>query len=698
MESSQHENTLLSSLNVFLVYASVVVVPLLFLPIVENVFETPKMLWILLCLVVGAFSWGIQLFKNKEFSLVSHSFLLPSVLLIASILASAVFAPVAFSENLTGMIGQVFFLSLWSIIAISVVKKVSSATFLQITMAVGIILSLITLLQLFDLGPTLILNKVFQLNLPEKFQFTTTGSPLLTLSILIPIALAGITEIVNARGRNKAFEMVASVVIILSIALHAFFLFPGKPDSPVLLPFSANWIIAVESLKSFKQMAVGVGPISFGDAFTKTRPVELNTTPFWNVIFQTGSDMPLTLIVTIGFIGLLAWLFLLVQAIRLTLITPHQDKAIAVFTLSTLIVQLFLPPNLVLLTLQTLGIIVWVVSLKSHTHHSVKDMLFQFASLRLKNQTDKELSLSPVISYVAAGFIALVSIVSLVFYLKNTAAEYYFAKSMRALSQNQGNETYLAQQQAIKLRPYRDVYHRAYAQTNFAIANSLADKADPTEEDSKNVAQLMQQSIREIRIAAQLNPLNSQNWRTMAEIYRALVGSVKDAEQFSQAAYVQAAQLNPYDPSIRTDLGGLFVQLKNYDQGALLFQQSAQLKPDYANAYYNWGKTLELQERYEPAVEAYKQTLRLVEANTANPDLQQQTDQIKKDLDRAQEKLTTQQKSGKSVEQAPPPNPSEISSDPQAVETPNNTGADEDLLNQTPVVTPESSSSANPTP
>lgn len=705
MQSPHHENTLLSSINSFLVYGSLVIVPLLFFPFVENVFETPKMLWILFCLVVGAISWAVQLFRSKEFSLSGHSFLLPLVFMIVSILASTLFSPIVFSENFTGLIGQIFFLSLWAIISISVIKKINSATFLQIALAIGIVLSLITLLQLFDLGPTLILNKVFNFRLAEKFQFTPTGSPLLTLSILIPILLATAADIIFSRDiKNKVFEVVASLVILASIGLHIFFLFPGKADSPVLLPFSANWIIAVDTLKSFKQMAVGYGPVSFADAYTKTRPVELNTTLFWNVIFQTGSDTPLTLIVTIGLLGLFAWVLLFFQTIRLTIATPNHDKGIAVLTLSTLVVQLFLPPNLVLLTLQTLAMIVWIVSLKTHEHHSVKEMLFQFASLKLRNQQDKELSLSPVISYLGGGLIALISIASLLHFTKNAIAEYYFARSMVYLSENKANETYQAQQQAIKLRPFFTGYHRAYAQTNFAIANSLSSKQDPTDEDRQNVAQLMQQAVREIRLAAQLNPLNSQNWKIMAEIYRSLVGSVKDAEQFTQAAYVQAIQLNPYDPSLRTDLGGLYVQMKNYEQGAALFQQAAQLKPDFANAYYNWGKTLEMQERYEPAVEAYKQTLRLVEQNKENPNVAAQIEQIKKELDAAQDKMAAQQKAAKPntepKEEAPAPQPSEISSEPKEIEPPATTEDEETLLNKAPTIpeTSDSSSSATPTP
>lgn len=695
------DHSLLSKINSALLYASLVVVPLLFFPFLQDVFEVPKLLWILVCLIISTVTWSIQLFKQKEFSLSTHSFLLPLVLLMISVIASGLFAPVTFAESLSSVAGQLFFLSLWAIIATSVTKKINTSVFLQIALAVGVILSLITALQLFDLGPTLVLNNVFGFHLAEKFQFTPVGSPLMTLTLLIPLALAALTDVIFAHDpKTKLFEISTAIILTLSIFVHAFYLFPGKPDSPVLLPFQTNWVIAVESLKSFKLLSVGVGPTSFGDAFTRNRNVELNVSPVWNVVFQVGSNTPLTLLVTIGAIGMFAWFFFFVQAIRLSLVTPKEYRSLAVLVLSIFVIQLFFPPNLVVFSIQILAAIAWVVALKASHHHTIKEMLFHFASLRFGAQQEREFLLSPVMTILSGGLIGFIGVVGLFFFSKNALASYFFAQSMNAFVANDAVKTYQLQQRAIKLRPYFDGYHREYARTNFIIANSLANKSDATEDDAKNVAQLMQQSIGQIRVAAQLNPINSQNYKVMAEIYRSLVGSVKDAEQFSQAAYIQAIQLNPYDPVLRADLGALFVQLKNYDQGASLFQQSAQLKPDYASAYYNWGKTLEIQGRYESAVEAYKQTLRLLENAPQSPNRDTQIDQIKQELGSASDKLVEAQKKAQGSLQSPPPVPSEISTQPKQVNTPEKTQSVESLLQSAPEVSSasarESSFSATP--
>lgn len=708
MQHDTHiSRSFLSGLNEFFVYTMVVVVPLIFFPFIENTFDTAKYFWIIVAFIVAAITWSIHLFKTKEFSVKGHSFLIPQVVMIIAVVASAIFSPLRMSEDFAGIMGVGFFLSLWVLFASTMIKKINVHVFIEVLLSIAIVLSLISILQLMGVGPTLILNKLFGFQFAEKFQFSPTGSPLVTLTFLIPILVATITEIVSSsKWSEKIFEMVGSAVILLTILVHAFLMFPGKPDSPVTLPFSANWVIAVENLKTWNYMLIGTGPNSFSETFTINRPVQLNATLLWNVLFQTGSNTPLTLLVSLGLIGLFAWAFNALQAVR-TAFSSKEHLSVASLVLSTFIIQLIFPPNIVLLTLQAAAIVVWIVSLGMSSHRSVKEMVLQFASLKLKHESNQELSLSPVIAFLV-GCLTLAGTAIVIFsFGKNMIAEYFFVQALKAAAQNDGQKAYTSLQQTLRFNPERDSYHRTYAQTNYALANAISTKEDITDEDRSNVAQLMQQAIRESRIAAGLNPQRSINWKVMAEVYRSLIGSVEKADQFTVAAYVQAIQLFPTEPSLRVDLGGVFLNAKNYDQAAQLFEQAARLKPDYPNAYYNWGKALEGMQRYEPALAAYKQALSIV--SSKNPE-SEQIELLKKEIDAVQAKVPTPTPTGSpqqrnaqtqpSITPTPSPTTAPIPSEPESVEPPASTGEQRDLLDQEPDITEEttSSSSATPTP
>ncbi len=83
-------------------------------------------------------------------------------------------------------------------------------------------------------------------------------------------------------------------------------------------------------------------------------------------------------------------------------------------------------------------------------------------------------------------------------------SDIYFQNSIIAATQNNANATYLNQQRAIQVFPYRDVYYTAFSQTNLAIANSIAatqTKDKPLSDKTKSTLyMLIQQSINSARL------------------------------------------------------------------------------------------------------------------------------------------------------------------------------------------------------
>ena len=97
--------------------------------------------------------------------------------------------------------------------------------------------------------------------------------------------------------------------------------------------------------------------------------------------------------------------------------------------------------------------------------------------------------------------------------------EYYLRKAIAAAQENNGALTYRLQQQAISANPKRDTYHNSYANTNLALANTLAAKGDLTDEEKATIQALLAQAIRSSRVITEvLNPLSAGNWETRANI------------------------------------------------------------------------------------------------------------------------------------------------------------------------------------
>jgi len=168
----------------------------------------------------------------------------------------------------------------------------------------------------------------------------------------------------------------------------------------------------------------------------------------------------------------------------------------------------------------------------------------------------------------------------------------------------------------------------------------------------------------------------------MATIYRALVGSTKDADQWAVAAYNQAIQTSPNDPTLRVDLGGLFYFAKNYEIAEQLFQQSVILKPDHANGYYNLAKTREQANKLPGAVLAYQQVLRLVDASsddyiTAQKELNDLVDKVNEEQAKiAKQQPTTTPTPASEAEPTP--------AEPKKVELPKEAKEDVAILDQEP--------------
>jgi tetratricopeptide (TPR) repeat protein len=200
---------------------------------------------------------------------------------------------------------------------------------------------------------------------------------------------------------------------------------------------------------------------------------------------------------------------------------------------------------------------------------------------------------------------------------RNYLAEVFTRSSIYAAQNNEWDKVYKYQESAIKASPRRDTLYTRHAQTILALANSIAAKENLTEEDKTLIQNLIAQSINVSKVSSEnINPLNVRNWETRALVYKNIARAAQNALDWSIASYNIAIQLDPTNPMLRLDIGGMYYAKEDYLSAASQFRQAISLKPNYANAYYNFGQALYRLGDYANAKAALETAKSLVPENS----------------------------------------------------------------------------------
>ncbi|MDZ4228745.1 MAG: tetratricopeptide repeat protein, partial [Patescibacteria group bacterium] len=546
-----------------------VALPLFWLPLTTDFYQFNKLVLFYILTGLALIGWLIYSITSKTVRLTLSPPLLPWLLLAAAAATATWFNPPPTPE---------LWLSSAGIYLVGFIYFLLTTTIIQNAPQVKTVLMLTSL----SLGLAAIGGVV---------NFNPVGPGLGLVSLLLAWLPASLVLAVKIRsGVRKIAYFLLSGIMVSSLILNGYKLLPGQELTPVLLPKLTGWSIAVDTLKT--KLFFGTGPGRFIESFTQFKPLNLNQGNLWNIGFTTSANLYLEVLTTMGLVGLAVFIWLLGSANRLrrrqpgTRITASQ-LALVLSLGSQLIIGLVIPFTIINWVFLVFTLSLLVAAQKSKQSPQVKDVLLSLTAVSLVEPWEQSPKSSPLLPWLIA-LPAVLGLAIVGFSLsKIYAADYYFKQSLDAAAQNQGKETYDLQIKAISLAPAVDRYRLSYSNTNLALANSLASSSDLSDQDRQTIATLIQQSIREARLATQINPRRAGNWANLANIYKTLVNFADGADQFAQAAYVRAVQLDPGNPSLRLDLGGLFYSLKQYDLAEDRFKEAVQLKPNLPNAYYN---------------------------------------------------------------------------------------------------------------
>ncbi len=611
-------------------YTLAFLTPLLFLPILNNVFDLPKSLLLSVLGLWGVIFWAIKAYKSGKVSLSLSLFDLP-VLLLALVSAVSLVSgndnKLSFLLNNPTFLGNPGLVPILTVLAymlslILLVPTVSSAliffltnqavatkktldTIITVLLSSGVVLTILAVLQLIYqfVGPKLNLGTGTIVASLLSSSFSPVGSALsqaIFLAALLPLAIGFFMANRQAK-KTTAMVLVVAIAVGLVITIYGISL-----NKPVLLDQNSGWKIATGVMsKSFGAALIGLGPNNFIDAFTAYKPVDFNASPYWNLRFSTSSNYYFVTIATLGIIGLALIIFFISRLARLAkkrldsgMATPLEKGLLASLGLLLVLIAFLPAPITVIYLLFVLaGLIVayWRVNEVSvGTTTRVID---------LTGGKGLVLIAVPVLCLVAVLISGIGSM---------TIANYYYQQSQLAAAQNRATDTYNLQIRTIQTDPWNDTYHVAYSQTNLALANALAGQTNLSDQQKQTVVTLVQQAIRESRTATALEPERSADWENLSLIYRNLINFAQGADQWAVASQNQAITLDPTNPRLRLDLGGIYFAQKDYQSAGQIFAQAVSLKQDYANAYYNLAQAEKQLKLDSQALSALQQAATLV--------------------------------------------------------------------------------------
>jgi len=676
MSSSNSKKEILSYLenvSLFLLGVTLLAFPLLFTTLTTDAFTLPKQILLAVSATLSIVVLSIRMIIEGRVRLRTTPFDLPVLLFLVIAFLSTLFAVNRYDALINFV--PLFFAVLFFFVMTNVIRGEKAILFSVASFILGTtVAAIISVLSFF---------KIYVLPFAQTNTqgFTTLGA-LLDQAIFLAIALplAGyvawpvLSPVFKARrGGSEVFAeakqtkvnplnlaaTVSFALLVIGFGITIYML--ATSQKPLILPFVTGFqtglaAISQDSGRILQGFLFGSGFGTYLTDFARFKQATYNANPtLWSFTFFRSSSYALELLATTGFLGLASFIFIGYRVFK--------EKSFFLPIVIAFVAAFLLPFSFVLQAVLFLVLAFFAVLRGQQAPARFADLEFYLVTLKhgliLAQPEGERAPHDPVNTRYGKilPLLFVLLIVGIVGYAGFLSTKYVlsdltFQRSLVAASQNNAQETYNLQAQAIKEFPYRDSYHRVFSQTNLTIANAIANSqpqdSSPSAETQERIVGLIQQSINYGRNAVTISPQNPVNWNALSQTYRTLIGFGQNAEQFAVLTNQQAIALDPANPQQYISLGGIYYQLGAWDEAIRQFQLAANLKQDYANAYYNLGHALE-SKGDENSLRNALQSYQVVQSLVANE--KASAEQVKSEIEALQKKIEGGQAANQQVAQ-----------------------------------------------
>lgn len=580
-------------------------------PLTSNFVSDSKLYGFVGGVLVLFLAYLFQSLRRNELLISLSPFSVVSVALLFSNAASVFFTSNYPVENLLGLGGVYLTGSLFMLFGDRLLTKRGAEFALQSFIGINGFLAVTVLLERAGFGPSRLYNLLPNVTIPADILFNLSGSNLLGLEVMSLAVLLIVLE--WRRGTFQQWVLAVLPLLLVAMGIQLYAILPGKNTSVILPNMAADWSIVLDVIRSPRQALIGVGSGNYINAFNQFKPTWLNGTENWAVEFSQARNLPLNALATTGFVGLGVWVWFMIRTLRVARVSQDAQRTVAYTLLVLFGILFFLPPATVMIAILSVLVPIYVaLSGDDRETISIQAFALQHHSPHRETQTN----VSNYALTVLVGMLTIATGAGLYFVGRAYAAANVDLQAANAIAEDEAVRTYELQQRVIELNPFLDVYRRNYSSTNLLIAIALSNKADATEQETAQVATLLQQAIREGRAATTLDPNDVRNWMTLGQTYENMIGAAADAEQFAIQTYVNAIETSPANPTIRVRLAQVLESQEQFSQAANLYNQAINLKPDLAAPHYQLARLLLGQEQYLDARTQYQRLLAILDEGT----------------------------------------------------------------------------------
>jgi len=603
------KNTASTILVTLFVLASI----LLLLPFTGNIVVHSKMFILFFAAIILTATYVFTSIREKAMQIIVSPLTIPLALFGVASFISTQFTRQYPTENYLDLGGAFIAMTAIGLLGSVVFSKKQFGTFLSVLSIGGSVVVIDSLLQMLGFGSAQLFGWMLNATIDNTLQFTLVGSARVVFQLIV-ITLIGIGAHSFQEKKIDKVHLGSLLFLIIGLGLYGWVMMTNRNDINMATPsYAASWSIALDSLKTPSTAVFGIGPSNYRNAYNTFKPVWLNSTDQWTIPFSQAANAPLTILTTMGFVGLITWVWLFIVTLLEFSKADKHNRAVLAMLIAVLISQLFTTFNYVTILIQALLIALYIASERERfsvvQFGRMKANIFKSHGHQYSYESVIPLYLISLILIGVIGYSAWYS-------GRNYLAFATMFSSYKAAQANDIVKSYELNQKAISLSPYIDTFHRDYASTNMAIAIALSNKTDINEQEKNQVGQLLQQAVREARNATILDPNDTENWVVLAQIYGDMISVTEEAKQWAVETYARAIETNPTNPYLRILLGNIFAQLKDHQRAINLYNQAIELKPDLAEAYFRMAQSLIVIEQFAQAETALRATLSLLDSNS----------------------------------------------------------------------------------
>jgi len=396
--------------------------------------------------------------------------------------------------------------------------------------------------------------------------------------------------------KNLSWSILPAIALLLGV-IFFFIRTPLNLNLPAEITpsFSLSAEVAQKTLE--KNPFFGSGPGTFIFDYNEFKPVNINKTPLWNIKFDQSSSKVITTLATIGLVGFLSWIFLIVFLGGKSLIDLIKEKgdfwpielAVASSWFLLLVAKFTYSSNLIL------EFSFWLLSALIVVSISHK---FWETSLRQDPRTSLVLSL----------LLSLSIILSLsAFYLVGQRYVADLASKKALAISNEGGDIEEVSKYfntAVAKNHWDDLYFKNFAQSLLLSINNEIN-IEVTEDRTRKIQNLTTLSINSAKKAIELSPQNSTNWSVLASIYQTVLPFIGGADSWAINTWSKVIELEPNNPISYNELGKTYLTIADLILGSggerPKTEVQTEVRENLAKAEEQFNKAISLKSDYVPA-------------------------------------------------------------------------------------------------